>query len=396
MTDIQSIYLSLLRQALCLVTTDTLNVNLSMLTAADFDSLVHLNQIQGTAPLIFNELLKTNSSHIDEVLVMRLRAACMQNMLHQQHLMEIMRQTFTALSQDGVQATLLKGFGLAQLYSLPYLRTWGDLDVYVGPEQYHQACAVLRSQFPSAKHPPMEYEEFKHYNFDFPDGYNIETHRVSMVFGSPSENRIWQQLEHDGCLVHAESITVDGFNVMIPEPQFNMLFVFAHAWEHFVDSGMPIKQLCDLALLAHNNYTRMGSGQNQYRLYQDYLHTNLSRLHLLHPWKIVGYIIVNYLHLPQGEWPEYDGSWLVQRYANRFLQRVMLEGGYRITQPQRKVIHNSLCRKLYTFYRRIQESLIIFPVAPTYALRMIGNALMKGLRRIGKSQTIEWGIMVEN
>lgn len=391
MKYIQSTYLSLLSQAIGMSSLDAL----SAFNAADVDSLIRLAQIQGTAPLIYNELLKTNTSSMEAELVTQLRSVCMQNMMHQQRLMAILRQTFTALSQGGVQSTLLKGFGLAQLYPLPYLRTWGDLDVFVGPEQYHQACAVLRNQFPSAKHPPMEYEEFKHYNFDFPDGYNIETHRVSMVFGSPSENRIWQQLEHEGCLLHAESITIDGFNVMIPEPKFNMLFVFAHAWEHFVDSGMPVKQLCDLALLAHHNYKRTAGDQDNYHLYLNYLHTNLSRLHLLHPWKLVGYIIVNYLHLPEYEWPGYDNSWLVQRYAKRFLKQVMCEGGQRITKPQRQDFNNPICRKLYSFHRRIQDSLLIFPVAPTYALRMIGNAFVKGLRRIGNSQMAEWGVMID-
>ncbi|MBQ0088948.1 MAG: nucleotidyltransferase family protein, partial [Prevotellaceae bacterium] len=126
-------YCSFLRQALGFATPDT--PNRSTLNAVDMGSLIHLAQIQGTAPLVYDQLQKADSLLPDEAL-MQLKQACMQNMMMQQEMKGVLATAWDALSYGGVQPVLLKGFGLAALYPQPYLRQWGDIDIYVGADGY--------------------------------------------------------------------------------------------------------------------------------------------------------------------------------------------------------------------------------------------------------------------
>ena len=171
MTTIQQTYLQLLRQAIYSVDGSQCIVH-----DEDIEALMRLVQIQGTTPLIFNELLSLpsrgsvspdetgeNNSRKGEI-IGALRMVCMQNMVAQEEMKAVMQKTLTALEAGNVHAVVFKGFALAQLYPNPYLRQWGDIDIYVGTNGYHLAADILRKTWPEC--PCFESEEdfFKHWN----------------------------------------------------------------------------------------------------------------------------------------------------------------------------------------------------------------------------------------
>ena len=82
----------------------------------------------------------------------------------QEVLRGLMRRAITALEAVGITPVLLKGFGLARLYEQPYIRAWGDIDLFVGQANYHQGAAALRDAFPEAALFEGEEEHYKHYN----------------------------------------------------------------------------------------------------------------------------------------------------------------------------------------------------------------------------------------
>lgn len=321
-------------------------------------------------------------------------------MVAQEGLLRILKQTFTALSSGGIHPVLLKGFGLAALYPKPYLRTWGDLDVYVGQEQYHQAAEILRQAFPEAKHHDEEWEELKHYNFVLPDGNVIEMHRDTVKMELPRERRVYEALERQGCIIEHRVERVEDIDVSVPEAKFNMLFTFLHAWNHFVESGVGFKQLCDVALLAHkmsenaslndelNRLDRLNDGLMDY---EEYLKTNLRKLHLMQPWQLIGYVCVEYLGLPVGEWPLLKWSRWLQKHGERFAQRVMAEGCARpseckslvdkIEQREKAKQMNIIARKWLTFKGRFRVVQLVYPYAPAYACHLLWITLYRGIRR---------------
>ena len=88
----------------------------------------------------------------------------MRNMQMQAKMMVVLEKAWSALEEAGIKAVLMKGLGLAQYYPAVEQRQWGDIDLYVGPEQYHPACAVMRATFPEALKFDEELDHYKHYN----------------------------------------------------------------------------------------------------------------------------------------------------------------------------------------------------------------------------------------
>lgn len=413
MTNIQEIYFQLLRKAIGFTTVDggqcTYSVAGGQCTMHDVDreAVVRLAQIQGTAPLIFDQILSIHDSQctMHDELRMQMKQVCMQNMLSYEKHTHLLQQVQTALHEAHLHPVLLKGFGLARLYPQPYLRSWGDLDIYVGPDQYHQAAAVLRDAFPQAKHHDEEWEELKHYNFVLPDGL-IEMHRSTIKMELPRDKRIYYALEHAGCS-NGEPITSDRTTFTIPEAKFNMLFTFMHAWYHFVEEGVGFKQIADVALLAHQISSQLTMHNAQWI---EYLRTNLRKLHLMQPWQLMGYICVKYLGLPAEEWPllgctvnNAQGTmkwsrWL-QKHGERFAQRVLTEGIARAKdfgdskdryEAREKAMRmNVIVRKWMTLKSRFRGAMLIWPYSPQYARHMLVVAIYKGIRRTIKKEKME-------
>lgn len=277
---------------------------MSAITSIDCNHIICLAQMQGTGPLCYNELLKICSTH--DAMCMQMKQVCMQNMLLQQRWSRIIEQVWTTLQPLSVKPVLLKGFALAELYPLPYLRTWGDLDVWVGIDDYHKACELLRATFPDAEYNEEEDEDFKHYCFVLPEGDTIEVHRVTMEFASRADWEYYHSLEQEG-MMGGPSFRVGNTEVYSPKDDFNLLFVFLHAWEHFTTSGMSMKLVADMALLSH--YVYGIESESVRKDIEDYLRPALKRLHVWEVWQMVGYVAIHTLELPESEWPLYgEGS----------------------------------------------------------------------------------------
>jgi hypothetical protein len=69
------------------------------------------------------------------------RLHTLQAALHEREI----QQVFTRLRSIGAEALLGKGWAVARLYLEPGLRPYGDIDLYVRPEQYAATAAALRS-----------------------------------------------------------------------------------------------------------------------------------------------------------------------------------------------------------------------------------------------------------
>lgn len=386
MSKTENIYLALLQNAI-------FNRKQEIDVAADTDwaGLDMLCRKQGTAPLVYNELLK-HSDIVPKERMMLMRQVCMQNMLGQQKLMQILKRTFEALEDKGVKPVLLKGFGLAQLYPLPYLRSWGDLDVYVGPGQYHQAAAILRETYPDAAHHDEEWEELKHYNFTLPDGNVIEMHRTTIKMDHPRDIRIYYALEDEAMRPEVlQEVDIEGAKVYLPEAKFNMLFTFLHAVYHFVEEGMGMKQLADVAMLAHHTYEH--ENENWKREYEAYMRRNLKALRLMELWQVYGYVCVKCLGLLKDEWPLYKETRWVRKHGERLMARVMEEGQHRVIHTQsREEFHkerdkwNVIYRKWWTLKNRMEVVSMMWGYSPQYSLHLFMCVLYKGLRRVIRNE----------
>ena len=332
----------------------------AMLTA-----LVRLCTEQATGPLVFPTMLR--ESAVPEGLRMQMKAICARTMQQQVKLRHTLSVAWQALTAAGISPVLMKGASLAALYRDASLRTWSDIDLYVGKTQYHPACAALRETFPEALKFDEELDHYKHYNL-IADGVSIEVHRVTAALPHPTDDRRYVRMEAYGT-ANGERMAVNGLEVRVFEPTFNALFVFLHAWEHMLTKGACVRQFCDLALVLHQYAPRI----DRKRLKRD-----LERLHLMEIWRVYMGAIVQYIGLDAAEAPFYS-----EAYAAR-AERLMTD---LLTGPVAEKVSedapkNRWLRKIHTMRQRIHETQRLRPYSASYARHMQAGVLLRGALRL--------------
>ncbi len=404
MTKAEKIYLQILQHGLTFKESPTPSPSLA---EREVEEVAQLAMRQGTGAMVFDQLLKTlppdpfphraGETDKETELRMWMKQVCMQNMMQQEQWEKIIAKADEALAQKGIHAILLKGFGLAALYPKPYLRSWGDADIWVGKEQYHAACAALREAFPEAIHHDEEWEELKHYCYVFPDGKAIELHRVAMDWTDPKDDHYWQTIEKEE-LANGQNATIKIGDrpIATPEAKWNVLFVFLHAWEHFTGSGMPMKQLCDLALCVRRA-TRQGDAEAKEEL-AHYLQPRLQRLKLMEVWQMVGYVAVKTLGIEATDWPllvekgKQEVTNRVREEGERLLEQVIKEGQSRAKKYKDGSINaiearekakqmNIVARKYITLVNRLESYRFLKEYAPRFARHKLWAEIKKGIRR---------------
>lgn len=332
-----------------------------------------LHEVQGTAPLVYTALLNDWDmyEHTGELVSLRARMkqVCMQTMQQHAQLQMMLKRVMDACEQGGIRAVLMKGAGLAAYYPTPQQRAWGDIDIFVGVEQYHSACAVMRAAFPQALRFDEELDHYKHYNL-IADGVSIEVHRVSIGLQHPLDTKRYARMETAG-MRDAETMVIGGVKVLVPEPTFNALMVMFHSWEHVLSRGANMRQLCDLAWLLHATHDRIDGKE---------LKKNLRALCLMDVWQVYMYILVQYLGLPMSAAPFYTTQCAAR--AERMVED-MLSGC--LSEPNSTctaVPTNRLARKIHTMRSRLANARRIKRYSPAYGRHMVETTMLHGLSRL--------------
>lgn len=364
MRENQEIYLGLLRAALWGDNGERLMVN-----GESVPEVIRLAAFQGTGPLVYDQLLKLKEVDIPADLRMQMKQQCLHSMMLQQSMMPILAKAWNALVNVDIHPVLLKGFALAQYYPQPHLRQWGDIDIYVGQQNYHKASAVLRATFPDSEFEEEEVEEEKHYNIIFPNTM-LETHRISMTMAHPRDRRYYEGLEERCLTKDGPKSEIEGQTVTLPEDTFNIFFVFLHAWHHFVGTGMNMKQLCDIAILLHAKRDVI----NKKRLRE-----MLTKLHLMEVWQLIMFIIVHHFGVPESECPFYCLKY--KQRAELLFAQILKEGASHTTERIDARGISYIKRKVLTFQMRLADSRRVRPYAPCYAKYMIISDFLHGIER---------------
>ncbi len=201
------------------------------------------------------------------------------------------------LAGAGIRSVLLKGQGNAALYPVPEHRQCGDIDLYTGAADYDRAAAMIRTwKETRGEHP----ESVKHIGFVI-GNITLELHREAFRMPDAETDREYRILENaelakDSCRVHIGDIAGGG-EITVPVPNFNVFYIFCHAFHHFMQGGLGLRQMCDLAVLLHRHHGLMD---------EVLLRSRLETFRLDREWKLFVCLLVNALDLPSNEAPLYD------------------------------------------------------------------------------------------
>lgn len=235
------------------------------------------------------------------------------------------------LDGAGIPFVLLKGLGCDFYYPEYGLRNLGDIDIYVGEENYGRAAEVFGCDAAASRSP-------KHFSVTVQD-VTVEVHRACEILPSRRADRHFRRLAAEGLFLgpaaeyrtgsdapatsngsaaeagsasgsvssSADSgsaaegaaariniLNIGGVEVRVPQDDFNAIYLFVHFFDHFLGGGCGLRQVCDWALFLH---ARRDS------LDRDYLASALEDLGLTNAWRTFGALAVRHLGLPAGSLP---------------------------------------------------------------------------------------------
>lgn len=256
---------------------------------------------------------------------------------------------FHLLTQGGFHPVLLKGQGNAQCYPKPVVRQCGDIDLFIGKNDYTKSIAYIKQNLEGD-----EGEELgKHYHLDFRNSH-LELHREAEIQHLWGTNHYYQELARKYLLdTNPDYVKLYDTPVPVPPLQFNVLYVFNHLWHHFVTTGVGLRQFCDWTMLLHKAYGRLDLSL---------LEDHLCHLRLMKQWQCMGWIVVNHLGLPVVEMPFYTNS--VQLKAERIWNIVEHEGNFGRHRKGIPLFHMSKwIRKPISFLRAIRRYCHLWPIS---------------------------------
>lgn len=339
------------------------------LDGVEWDELISIAARQGMLPLLADYALKLsdgNAPSIEQKMLMRQIA--MQNMLHQQKLRTYLKLVKECLDNAGIPFVLLKGYGLAALYPNPDVRSSGDIDIFVGIDNFHKANALLK-QLPDVQTcDNHDTDEARHFNLHWENmQYIIEVHRVTGDFVDRKENDRYRVLEQLGVFERAEKLIIDGVEYRVPGTGFNMFYVFFHMWHHYLSEGLHMKQLIDwLLVLRHVKWRNEKISA---------LEKDLIFFRLLEPWQVFATVLVEYLGVDEKDIPCFARK---SDKARKLLDYI-LYGEQRKYLREKTYYNHSLMHKFETIGFLLKDYRVTAEIFPSYARHQLWGSIKHGL-----------------
>lgn len=273
------------------------------------------------------------------------------------------------LRRHGIEGVLLKGQGIARIYPKPQMRQSGDIDFYVGKRVYKKACDICRQYLVEDKSTCAE--TFQHFDFTL-SGVTIELHRIASRIYSPVRNRRFQRwiISHLENSTSTRSLNIDGTEIHLPSLDFDAIFIFYHAWRHFIMGGIGMRQLCDWAMIFHAHADEIDTPR---------LIDNIHSFGMTTGWKLFACIAVHYLGIPRDKMPLYDPTFTAK--SEKVLQDIIDGGNFgHFSKANTRVnTHGSTLAYGLGKARNVTEYFFsLFPLLPVEATFLYASRLYEG------------------
>lgn len=204
-------------------------------TDVDWIKLVQLAQIHCVTGIL-GYMTMTYPICPDEQMKASLRSVCLNTIAlfaRRAALADVFSQT---LSRNGIGHILMKGYVLRDYYPVPELRTFGDIDMVIRPEDREKSDDLLRSL---GYHPETDWEPVFSYTRDV-EYYEIHSEIMEVNVSEKADYRgyfrdPWRYAEAAGD--HRYQF----------RPEFHFLYMLTHIAKHVTGSGAGVRMYLDVA-----------------------------------------------------------------------------------------------------------------------------------------------------
>jgi hypothetical protein len=290
----------------------------------DGQQLFYFARIHEMIPMIYTALEKTDLIHRFPSNQSRLwREIAIQSSLEQMYRTMHFLEIYDKLKQAGIDAIVVKGIVLRELYPDHYYRRSCDEDLYIKKKDFGLADKVLKEYgFCCENCRNASGRLMQHIVYQNKDGFVIELHTDLFnpdvkLFGHLNE--LFKNAFEDSVEVNVENVTIHTLSY-----NQHLIFLILHSMKHFMHSGFGIRQLCDIVMYC-NAYAS--------RIQWDLVWQQLISLGYLDYFINLADIGVRYLGMNQhciGSLPTYDA---IQIHSESLLEDIMESGIYGSTKP---------------------------------------------------------------
>ena len=245
-----SIFLSVLKKAAG-------NRGLPLETAdVDWSAILKKAAAHKLLPLVLDTLMAEKIRLLPEGELKPFREAAVQSTVREVVQTNEFLTIIRHLQEKGLDPAVVKGIVCRELYPRPMLRPSVDEDILVSREDAARADALLReeglfradlgeeSSRSNTQELPPDAEEFSYYRAGSPT--YIEMH-IDLF---PEESKLFKEWNvfFRNAAARAVPLQVDDVTLRALAPTDHLLFLILHAFQHFVHSGVGIRQVLDIAL----------------------------------------------------------------------------------------------------------------------------------------------------
>ena len=287
---------------------------------------------------------------------------------------KIVRDVVTELNSNEVPSILLKGQGVAQNYRRPESRSCGDIDLYVGMNNFHKAGEIIGRMTDEEAGTESDHHIQLHFK-----GVEIELHKKADYMPGVSMNRDLQSwtvesLDKNFGTPRLRTWDNSGTAVQLAPATFDAFFILHHAVRHMTTGGIGFRQLCDWTMYLHKHHTQIDTSL---------LKEKLERFRMTSVWQEFGILAVNILGLPAEELPLAPAS-MHSAKTEKLLRQIFISGNFGHADEKRKKSGKTgyLKKKWRDFRFQISRLFMLFNLFPKFAFTYASGWISGGIGRL--------------
>jgi hypothetical protein len=248
------------------------------------------------------------------------------------------------LQAKDIHPVLLKGQGIAQTYLLPLRRKIGDVDLLFNGNDYDKARSLYRD-----KATKLIDDSVKDRHIALFIGKTIlELHGSMHVFLTRKIDACLDELMSN--LFSEKRFREwknEGKIILLPDPQYDVIYVFCHILEHLFRSGVGLRQVCDLCRLLYSYSDEIDP---------KFVTSWIEKMGLKVEWKAFAALMVDYLGMNPAIIPMYDGSVRYSRKAARVMSFILSTGNMGRNRDESYKKRSYLVKKSISLWKIISDA----------------------------------------
>lgn len=277
--------------------------------------------------------------------------------------------TVEKMREADIYTLLVKGQGVAQCYERPLWRACGDVDFFLSDDNYEKAKAFLT---PLASEVETEFKGSKHQGMTI-DPWVVELHG-SLRMGLPRRiNNVLDGIQRETfCGGNVRSWDNDGTQVFMLGKENDVVYVFAHFFNHFYKGGLGLRQICDWCRLLWTFRETLDVKK---------VELMVKQMGLVSEWKAFGAFAVEYLGMEATAMPMYDAAPKWSKKSSMIKDFVMTVGNFGHNRDMSYYAkYPYLIRKFISMGQRVGDLLWHSRIFPLDSIRLLPVILINGIR----------------